>query len=208
MTAFTIYNEQGKAIYFERNDKGYCYREGAGEKKTRISKAAFDEALEQNITQRAEEAEIEDAKADMEYEARIAKQEAKDKATEDAFNGKKPASEKKAKKPAKRAKKNVAYEIEFNGEKVTLTEKQKIFFEYIPKDGCYEGNGGDCTLWTDAFCDTLAEVMNSMVVGAIISTLREKDIITVGQGKANGKKCKFFELTELGKAIFRDMGLE
>jgi DNA-binding PadR family transcriptional regulator len=47
-----------------------------------------------------------------------------------------------------------------------------------------------------------------MVVGAIISTLREKDIITVGQGKVNGKKCKFFALTELGKAIFRDMGLE
>jgi hypothetical protein len=202
MTAFTINN-----IEYTMNANGYCYKVEGG-KKSRISKAVFDEALEQNIAQQAEEAAIEDAKADMAYEARVAKQEADDKATEDAFNGKKPASEKKAKKPAKRAKKNVAYEIEFNGEKVTLTEKQKIFFENIPNDQFYDGNGEDCSLWTDAFCDTLAEVMNSMVVGAIISTLREKNIIVVGQGKANGKKCKFFELTELGKAIFRDMGLE
>ena len=199
MTEFTINN-----IEYTMNANGYCYKVEDG-KKTRISKMAFDAALELNIAQQAEQAEIEDAKADMEYEARIAKQEADDKATEDAFNGKKPASEKKAKK---RAKKNVAYEIEFNGEKVTLTEKQKIFFENIPNDQYYDGHGEDCSLWTDAFCDTLADVMNSMVVGAIISTLREKDIIFVGQQKVNGKKCKFFALTELGKAIFRDMGLE
>lgn len=202
MTEFTINN-----IEYTMNANGYCYKVEDG-KKSRISKAVFDEALEQYTAQQAEEAAIEDAKADMVYEARIAKQEADDKATEDAFNGKKPTSEKKAKKPAKKAKKNVAYEIEFNGEKVTLTEKQKIFFENIPNDQYYDGHGEDCSLWTDAFCDTLAEVMNSMVVGAIISTLREKNIIFVGQSKVNGKKCKFFALTELGKAIFRDMGLE
>ena len=201
-TTFTMNNIE----YMMNDTNGYCYKTENG-KKSRISKGIFDEMLEQYIDMRADEEAIEQAKADAEYEARIAQQEANDKATEDAVNGKKPVSEKKAKKPVKRAKKNVAYTIEFEGETVTLTEKQKIFFENIPNDQYYDGKGENAALWTDAYCDTLAEIMNAMVVGAIISTLREKNIIAVGQAKVNGKKCKFFELTELGKAIFRDMGL-
>lgn len=146
-------------------------------KKSRISRAVFMEAMEQYTEEKAEEQEI--------------KEEAK--------------KQKKASK--KRVKKNAAYKLEINGETITLTEKQKVFFENIPNDQYYDGHGEDAELWTDAYCDTLAGVMNAMVVGAIISTLREKDLIYIGQSKVNGKKCKFFGLTDLGKAIFRDMGL-
>lgn len=49
--------------------------------------------------------------------------------------------------------------------------------------------------------------MNAMVVGAMVSTLREKDLIYVAQGKVNGKKCKYFGFTDLGKAIIKELGL-
>ena len=115
------------------------------------------------------------------------------------------AEQKKAKK-TKRAKKNVAYEIEIDGEKITLTEKQKIFFETLPNDNFFN-HSVESTLWTDIYCDTLADIMDAMVVGAVISTLREKDLIYVEQGRVNGKKCKYFGFTELGKAILKEMGL-
>lgn len=116
------------------------------------------------------------------------------------------AEQKKPAKKSKKSKKNAAYEIEIGGEKITLTEKQKIFFETLPNDGFFE-HGVESTLWTDVYCDTLAGIMNAMVVGAIISTLREKDLIYVEQGRVNGKKCKYFGFTELGKAILKEMGL-
>ena len=67
--------------------------------------------------------------------------------------------------------------------------------------------GAESTFYTDLYCDTMANIMNAMVVGAIVSTLREKDLIYIGQGKINGKKCKFFGFTDLGKAIIKELGL-
>lgn len=163
-------------IDYIQNENGYCYMVENG-KKSRISKTIFDGALEQHIAQQVEDIEVHGAKAEQ----------------------------KKAKK-TKRAKKNVAYEIEIDGEKITLTEKQKIFFETLPNDNFFE-HGVESTIWTDIYCDTLADIMDAMVVGAVISTLREKDLIYVERGRVNGKKCKYFGFTELGKAILKEMGL-
>ena len=177
MTAFTIYNEQGKAIYFEKNDKGYCYKEGAGEKKTRISKAEF------------EEAEIEKAKAEVEEKEIKAE----------------------AKKRTKKTKKNVAFKatIALADDKiadVTLTANQVAFLNKLPDDDFFEA-GAESTIWTDVYCDTIADVMNAMVAGAIISTLREKDLIYVAVDNSRGRKSKYFGFTDLGKAILKELGL-
>ncbi len=164
-------------IDYIQNENGYCYMVENG-KKSRISKTIFDEALEQYIAQQVEDIEVQGAKAEQ----------------------KKPA------KKSKKSKKNAAYEIEIDGEKITLTEKQKIFFETLPNDNFFD-HGVESALWTDIYCDTLADIMDAMVVGAVISTLREKDLIYVEQGRVNGKKCKYFGFTELGKAILKEMGL-
>jgi hypothetical protein len=114
-------------------------------------------------------------------------------------------------KKAKRAKKNVAFAatIALADDKVaevTLTTNQVNFLNRIPTADEFV-QGADSTFYTDLYCDTIADIMNAMVVGAIISTLREKDLIYVEQGRVNGKKCKYFGFTELGKAILKEMGL-
>ena len=144
---------------------------------------------ENGKTVRIGKAEFEEAKAQAEAEA----------------PAKKPA------KKAKRAKKNVAFAatIALADDKVaevTLTTNQVNFLNRIPTADEFV-QGADSTFYTDLYCDTIADIMNAMVVGAIISTLREKDLIYVEQGRVNGKKCKYFGFTELGKAILKEMGL-
>lgn len=117
----------------------------------------------------------------------------------------------KKQKKAKKAKKNAAFTatIALADDKiadVTLTMNQVNFLNRIPTAEEFI-QGADSTFYTDLYCDVIADLMNAMVVGAIISTLREKGLIYIGQGKVNGKKCKFFGFTELGKAVLKEMGL-
>jgi hypothetical protein len=120
-------------------------------------------------------------------------------------------AEKAPKAKAKRAKKNAAFTatIALADDKiaeVTLTANQVAFLNRIPTAEEFV-QGADSTFYTDLYCDAIADIMNAMVVGAMVSTLREKDLIYVAQGKVNGKKCKFFGFTDLGKAILKEMGL-
>lgn len=120
------------------------------------------------------------------------------------------ANAKKSAKKAKRAK-NAAFKAtiilaEDKIADVTLTNKQVDFLNGILRSDEFV-QGAESTFYTDFYCDTMAEIMNAMVVGAIISTLREKDLIYVAQGRVNGKKCKYFGFTDLGKAIIKEMGL-
>ena len=111
--------------------------------------------------------------------------------------------EKKAKK-AKKAKKNAAFVATVAD--VTLTQKQVDILNRSPAAEEFV-QGAESTFYTDLYCDTVADIMNARVVGAIISTLREKNLIYIGQGKVNGKKCKYFGFTDLGKAIIKELGL-
>lgn len=120
-------------------------------------------------------------------------------------------AEKAPKAKAKRSKKNAAFTatIALADDKiaeVSLTANQVAFLKKLPDDDFF-GAGEESTLWIDVYCDTLASIMNAMVVGAIVSTLREKDLIYIGEGRPNGKKCKYFGFTDLGKAILKEMGL-
>lgn len=142
---------------------------------------------------RIPKAEYEQAKADAKAEAE------------------KADAKKAPKAKAKKAKKNAAFTatIVLADDKiadVTLTTNQVAFLNKIPTSDEFV-QGADSTFYTDLYCDTVADIMNAMVVGAMVSTLREKDLIYVGQGKVNGKKCKFFGFTELGKAIIKELGL-
>jgi hypothetical protein len=89
---------------------------------------------------------------------------------------------------------------------ITLTAKQVAFIKRMPEDDFYE-HGLDSTLWIDCLCDTVADIFNPMAVGAMVSTLREKELIYVDVDRINGKKCKFFGFTPLGKRIAKELGL-
>lgn len=218
----TITFEINGTIY-SSNEKGNRFYKTIGTKKVRISEAEWDSAFdafadsietpefgsstEPNSQEEEKMAEIElsnlKANTDLwEQEADAERQAREDKVEADA----KQAEEAVAKKTKKKSKKNVAFTFEDEDGIVTLTEKQVRFLTLLPNDDFYE-NGLDSSLWIDVLCDTLAGDFNPMALGAMVSTLREKYLISVGVQKVNGKKCKYFAFTELGKRVARELGL-
>jgi len=195
-------------IDYMETEKGYCYKVEAG-KKVRIKKQELEDAFEdlchrtdEQLDLYVEESGLDEqvdewmAEIDEAREVQAKEQAESDKQAEDAINGK----SKPAKKP--RRSKDIAFEM--NG--FTLTAKQVNFIQMIPNDDFYE-HGLDSTLWIDCLCDTVADIFNPMAVGAMVSTLREKEIIYVDIQKVNGKKCKYFGFTPLGKEIAKELGL-
>lgn len=195
-------------IDYMETEKGYCYKVEAG-KKTRIKKQDMEEAFEdlchrtdEQLDLYVEESGIDEqvdewmAEIDEAREAHEQEQAESDKQAEDAINGK----AKKVKKPRK------SRDIAFEYKGFTLTKKQVAFITAITKDDFYE-HGLDSTLWIDCLCDTVADIFNPMAVGAMVSTLREKELIYVDVDRVNGKKCKYFGFTPLGKRIAKELGL-
>ena len=201
-------------IEYIETEKGYFYKVKAG-KKSRIKKAEYEQAFDELCEQTNEQMDAEESglneqvdqwmdEIEAEMKKRAEEQAASDKEAEDAVN--KKAGTKKASKPRK--SKDIAYEYKVaGGTFLTLTAKQVAFIKAMPNDDFYE-HGLDSALWVDCFCDTVADIFNPMAVGAMVSTLREKGVIVVGQDKVNGKKCKFMQFTEFGKEIAKELGLE
>lgn len=200
-------------VEYIETEKGYFYRVEAG-KKTRIKKAEYEEAFDALCKTTDEKiddelfGDLEDEQVNEwmdEIEAgmkkKVEEQAESDKEAEDAVN--KKTETKKASKPRK--SKDIAHES--NG--VTLTAKQVDFIKHIP-DTCFYEHGLDSIPWCDVLADEIGGQFagKPMTVGAMISTLREKNLISVGQDRVNGKKCKFFQFTELGKQIAKELGLE
>lgn len=94
------------------------------------------------------------------------------------------------------------------GNHFVLTALQADFLKALPGVNFWD-NGVDSGLWIDVLCDDLADKgFGAMTVGAMISTLREKNILSVGEGKVNGHKVKSIEFTDLGKEVLRQLGIE
>lgn len=123
----------------------------------------------------------------------------------DAIN---TGTSKKSKKSS-RSKKNAAYRKQFGDVEICLTEKQVDFFRHM-QDTCFWEQGLDSTPWIDVLCDEIGGQFagKPMTVGAMVSTLKEKDLLVVMAERVNGCKKKFFELTELGKQVATELGLK
>lgn len=108
-----------------------------------------------------------------------------------------------------RSKKNAAYKKQFGDVEIILTEKQVDFFHHM-QDTCFWEHGLDSTPWIDVLCDEIGGQFTNkpMTIGAMISTLREKDLLTVGRDTERKGRPKFFGLTELGKEVAKDLGLK
>lgn len=124
---------------------------------------------------------------------------------EQATKAEKPAKVKKTSKPRTKA----AFEQEVMGAQVRLTEKQVDFIKHM-SDTCFWEHGLDSAPWIDVLAEEIGGQFanNPYLVGAMVSTLREKDLISVGVDRVNGRKCKFFVLTEVGKEVAKELGLE
>lgn len=177
---------------YNRTVNGYLYkREQGADKWTRIGKAEWEQAFEEFMQTKNDIADVEEW-GNEEAEAkktREVKQKASDKQAEDKLNGKKP-----------RKSKDIAFES--NG--VTLTAKQVNFLKSLQGISFWD-DGINSALW----CDSIAMDINwnPMSVGAMISTLREKDLIVVTRDDSRQGKPKFMTFTDLGKEVATELGL-
>ena len=204
MTMFTL-----NGFEYKTNEKGNYYYKSTGnfDKKgnpvmMRIAKHVWEQAFDEyvNTTNMDDDWDIAD-----EIEDRKQKEIEDAKQAEQEFNGKKEEPKAKTKKAAKpRKSKDIAHES--NG--VTLTAKQVDFIKHIP-DTCFYENGLESTMWCDCLADEIGGQFagKPMTVGAMISTLREKNVIYVQVEKVNGKKAKYFGFTDFGKQVAQELGL-
>jgi len=109
-------------------------------------------------------------------------------------------------KAVKRTRKSKDIAHESNG--VTLTAKQVDFMKHLSDTNFWE-NGLDSALWCDILADEIGGQFagKPMTVGAMISTLREKELISVGKDLDRKGKPKFMVLTEIGKQVAKELGL-
>lgn len=92
---------------------------------------------------------------------------------------------------------------------LTLTAKQTSFILHLSDTNFWE-NGLDSCIWVDILCDEIGGEFagKPMTVGAMISTLCEKGLGTRGKDRVNGRKCTSFALTETGKLVAAEVGLQ
>lgn len=200
MTAlFTINN-----IGYNTNEKGNRFFKIEDEKTTRIGKAEYEAAFEQYTNETTEDEELEFNEDEALREAKKEMEEASDHAAEEAINHPKKSS---------RSLRKAARVVEVEGQEIGLTEKHVIFLENLPKC-CYWDHGLDSGVWVFDVRDTLAAAgMAGMTVGAMISTLREKGLLVVGEEivtslGGRGRKEKYIELTKTGKKVAEALGVE
>lgn len=184
---------------YNRTVNGYLYKRSENDEKwIRIGKAEWEQAFDEYLQTSTDVASV-DEWGNEETEAKKTREEKakkSDKQAEDKVNGK------KASKPRK--SKDVAFEGKGFAGGITLTAKQVDFLKSLQGISFWD-DGINSHLW----CDCIAQDTgwNPMSVGAMISTLREKHLVAVGQERVNGKKCKFMAFTETGKEVATQLGL-
>lgn len=200
MTALFTINNTG----YVTNEKGnYFYKIKDG-KVARIGKAEYEAAFEQYINETTEDEELEFNEEEAIREAKKEMEEASDHAAEEAVNH--------PKKKSSRSLRKATRVVEVGGTEIGLTEKHVTFLTNLPR--CtYWDHGLDSGVWVFDVRDTLETAgMAGMTVGAMISTLREKGLLVVGEEivtnlGGRGRKEKYIELTETGKKVAEALGI-
>lgn len=210
-----------EGITYKQTKPGYYFKStGTVDKKgnpmmKRIAKSVYEQAWDEFV--KASEAEWD---AEAEIEARKDLQDEQDHETEANFNGKKAgytrkevneAVEKAIKKEMRkpRRSKDVAFEMDTIEGRVTLTAKQVDFIKHLPDTSFWE-NGIESTLWCDVLADEIGGQFadKPMTVGAMISTLREKGLVTVAKDTSRKGHPKAMQFTIIGEVIAEKLGLK
>lgn len=92
-------------------------------------------------------------------------------------------------------------EKDIGGVHVLMTPKQVEFMERMSEYPGFSDITGE--FYANTYVDELSDTMSAMVVGAVITTLREKGILTTKSVRMDGCKTSQFKYTELGVEIYK-----
>lgn len=203
---------------YTRKANGYCYVQCNGEtsKTSRISKAEFGAryaeyaAMDMTLTdiESEEIAEAMDEISAEQFRGMVEKMNREQNERNEFTNISKEdvvdAIRSETKKKRVRKSKDIAYD----GNGVTLTAKQVDFIRHLPDTNFWE-HGLDSAVWTDVLADEIGGQFagKPMTTGAMISTICEKGLAYRATDRINGRKATFMELTELGKKVAAELGL-
>ena len=209
---YAIWTEDGKQI--KKRIKKAEYEAAKREHELEVD-AKMHENLEKLV------AGTEESNTDEEIAAIIESMDAdaeEDSISAEEFIEKVQKVEKQKTRKAKKAKnKNAALRVwvkdgklvsENEGNMLELTAKQVDFLQHLP-DTCFWEEGLDSCIWVDCLCDDIKGQFERkpMTVGAMVSTICEKNLGTRGTDRRNGRKCTSFRLTELGKQVAAELGV-
>ena len=184
--------------YSANSTRSYCWSWPTGLKgqRTRIKKSEFEAAEAEHKIEVA----VEDPTVSVEEFAKMVGAEVTEEPT--APEAPEAPKAKRVRKPKDIGHTSTAVEG------VTLTAKQVDFIRHLP-DTCFWEHGLDSAIWVDCLCDDIGGQFKGkpMTVGAMISTLCEKGLGTRCKQRVNGKKATSFELTENGKLVAAELGL-
>ena len=91
------------------------------------------------------------------------------------------------------------------GMSVVLTPKQLEFMERLSECPGWAESGVNGEYVASQYAEELSDTMNPMAMGAVLTTLREKKILTTTKTRMGGIKCCMFKLTETGKQIYKSL---
>ena len=87
---------------------------------------------------------------------------------------------------------------------ITLTPKQLEFMERLSECPGWDGTPtGEYN--ASLYAQELEDTMNPMSVGAVLTTLREKNLLQTEKRRVGGIKCCIFKLTDTGVRVYNKL---
>ena len=190
-------------VSYEYSESGKVHRIGKSEFESKYAQFQTEEAVEIEIT------ELEPREGEKVYHDEPIERvdiESAVEATEESQTTEETKQIAKEFAPKKRTRKSK--DIAYDGNGTTLTAKQVDFIRHLP-DTCFWENGLDSAVWTDVLADEIGGQFagKPMTTGAMISTICEKGLASRANDRVNGRKSTFMVLTELGKRVAAELGL-
>lgn len=196
----------------------YMWPEGRKGERVRIKKAEYEQIIREDKLERKlaaetpveiEITELEPREGEKVYHDEPIEQidiEAAVDATEESQTTEETKQIAKEFAPKKRTRKSKDIAYDENG--ITLTPKQVDFIRHLP-DTCLWERGLDSALCTDVLADEIGGQFEGkpMTVGAMISTICEKGLANRATDRINGRKATFMVLTDIGKKVAAELGL-
>lgn len=203
-TIFTLSNGNT----YIRKPNGYCFYCNTSGSMLHISQKEFNRAYVQYDEERGREMFL---VPEEEMETAVAKVEESEQTEEGKRIVKAMKGDKKSTRKPRRVKGSEIITLDTtNGTvEVSLTPKQIDFIRHLPDTNFWE-NGLDSSIWVDVLCDEIRGQFEGkpMTVGAMISTLCEKNLGFRSRAKVNGHMSTSFNLSPVGQLVAAKLGVQ
>lgn len=110
-----------------------------------------------------------------------------------------------AKSTPRKRKQEGSLSVALDGKSILLTPKQLEFMERLSECPGWSKDKEKGEYVASQFAEELSDTMNAMSVGAVVTTLREKGLLSTSKSRIGGVKCCLFKLTDLGESVYRKL---